>query len=332
VAHQLVRPNDCRSHHVDSFSTRLRGADARDVEVVGRRDWSSSVSPCSLPLGHAACRPRLAPQLIGRDRGRRRNELRRDLTMLQWLESLLGNYGYVGVGLIVALESMGLPLPGETVLLAAAAYAGAGGPLNIVGAIGSAAAGAILGDTAGYWLGRLTGLPLLERYGWYVWLSRRKSTAPARSSNGMVPRPSSSVGSSPSCGYLRRLSPASARCRTGDFHLQRAGRRVLGGGHGRSGVHPRQELATSRALGAVVRTGRGGRPGRGGSFSALPASTPEQSRGRVVSMSRAPAAASPARNQRMAHELFIGSQSLRSRCGTDATCGAPPALSARPRW
>jgi membrane protein DedA with SNARE-associated domain len=94
--------------------------------------------------------------------------------MLQWLETLLGAYGYVGVGMIVALESMGLPLPGETVLLAAAAYAGAGGPLNIAGVIGSASAGAILGDTAGYWLGRLAGLPLLERYGRYVLLSRRK--------------------------------------------------------------------------------------------------------------------------------------------------------------
>ena len=94
--------------------------------------------------------------------------------MLQWLESLLGAYGYVGVGLVVALESMGLPLPGETVLLAAAAYAGAGGPLNLPGVIGAAAAGAILGDTVGYWLGRLAGLPLLERYGRYVWLSRRK--------------------------------------------------------------------------------------------------------------------------------------------------------------
>ena len=93
--------------------------------------------------------------------------------MLQWLESLLGAYGYVVVGLVVALESMGLPLPGETVLLAAAAYAGAGGPLNVAGVIGSASAGAILGDTVGYWLGRLAGLPLLERYGWYIWLSRR---------------------------------------------------------------------------------------------------------------------------------------------------------------
>ena len=94
--------------------------------------------------------------------------------MLQWLESILGAYGYVGVGLIVALESMGLPLPGETVLLAAAAYAGAGGPLHIAGVIGSASAGAILGDTAGYWLGRFGGLPLLERYGQYIWLSRPK--------------------------------------------------------------------------------------------------------------------------------------------------------------
>ena len=92
----------------------------------------------------------------------------------QWLESLLGAYGYVVVGLIVALESMGLPLPGETVLLAAAAYAGAGGPLNVAGVIGSASAGAILGDTVGYWLGRVGGLPLLERYGRYIWLSRRK--------------------------------------------------------------------------------------------------------------------------------------------------------------
>jgi membrane protein DedA with SNARE-associated domain len=61
--------------------------------------------------------------------------------MLQWLESFLGAYGYVVVGLVVALESMGLPLPGETVLLAAAAYAGAGGPLNVAGVIGCASPG-----------------------------------------------------------------------------------------------------------------------------------------------------------------------------------------------
>src|SRR2546426_11178649 len=53
--------------------------------------------------------------------------------------------------------------------------------------------------------------------------------------------------------------------------------------HGRPGVHPRPELATSRAFGAVARTGRGGRPDPGSSFRALPSPTPEQSRGRVVS-------------------------------------------------
>lgn len=85
--------------------------------------------------------------------------------MLEWLESFLGVYGYLVVGLPVALESMGVPLPGETVLLAAAAYAGAGERLNVAGVIGCAAAGAIVGDTVGYWLGRFGGLPLLERYG-----------------------------------------------------------------------------------------------------------------------------------------------------------------------
>jgi membrane protein DedA with SNARE-associated domain len=94
--------------------------------------------------------------------------------MLEWLESFLGVYGYLVVGLLVALESMGVPLPGETVLLAAAAYAGAGERLNVAGVIGCAAAGAIVGDTVGYWLGRFGGLPLLERYGRYIWLSRRK--------------------------------------------------------------------------------------------------------------------------------------------------------------
>jgi hypothetical protein len=46
--HHLVPPNACRSHRVDPVSARLRGADARDVEVVGQRDWSSSAKPYSL--------------------------------------------------------------------------------------------------------------------------------------------------------------------------------------------------------------------------------------------------------------------------------------------
>src|SRR6266404_8821024 len=61
---------------------------------------------------------------------------------------LLQSYGYVGVFVLVALESLGIPLPGETALLTAAALAAAG-HLALVGVMVAAAAGAIAGDTAG---------------------------------------------------------------------------------------------------------------------------------------------------------------------------------------
>lgn len=77
---------------------------------------------------------------------------------------LIGTFGYGVVFLIVMSESAGLPLPGETSLLIAAALA-ATGRLNIVGVIVAAAAAAILGDTGGYWVGRKWGVALLRRYG-----------------------------------------------------------------------------------------------------------------------------------------------------------------------
>jgi len=86
---------------------------------------------------------------------------------------LLQSYGYVGVFVLVALESLGVPLPGETALLTAAALAAAG-HLSLVGVIVAAAAGAIAGDTAGYWIGRTGGLPLLRRYGRILHLDESK--------------------------------------------------------------------------------------------------------------------------------------------------------------
>ena len=62
-------------------------------------------------------------------------------------------YGYLGVALAVSLESMGVPIPGETALIAAAVYAGKTHELNIWVLIASATAGAILGDNIGYWIG-----------------------------------------------------------------------------------------------------------------------------------------------------------------------------------
>jgi membrane protein DedA with SNARE-associated domain len=90
------------------------------------------------------------------------------------LRHLISAYGYWSVAVIVALESMGLPLPGETVLIVAALYAATHHDISIAGVIASAAAGAILGDNFGYWLGREFGYRLLLRYGSYIGLSHER--------------------------------------------------------------------------------------------------------------------------------------------------------------
>lgn len=80
------------------------------------------------------------------------------------LNSLLGTYGYAFLFVIVGLESLGVPLPGETALVTAAAYA-ALGHLDIRLVIVTAAAAAIAGDSGGYWIGREGGLALVRRWG-----------------------------------------------------------------------------------------------------------------------------------------------------------------------
>ncbi|MFL5802908.1 MAG: bifunctional DedA family/phosphatase PAP2 family protein [Roseiflexaceae bacterium] len=84
--------------------------------------------------------------------------------MLPFLQQLLATYGYLAVALGVMAESMGVPLPGETLLLLGAAYAGAG-HLSVWGVILAATLGAIVGDSIGYWIGQRGGRALLERYG-----------------------------------------------------------------------------------------------------------------------------------------------------------------------
>jgi membrane protein DedA with SNARE-associated domain len=71
---------------------------------------------------------------------------------------------------LVGLESMGIPLPGETVLIVAAAYAGSQ-EINIAGVIAAAAAGAIIGDNIGYSVGRELGFRILLRFGKYIGLN-----------------------------------------------------------------------------------------------------------------------------------------------------------------
>jgi membrane protein DedA with SNARE-associated domain len=86
---------------------------------------------------------------------------------------LIATYGVLAIGVIIALESMGLPLPGESVLALAAFYAAHHGQ-SIVAVVASAAAGAIVGDNLGYWIGRELGYPLLRSYGSRIGLSPGK--------------------------------------------------------------------------------------------------------------------------------------------------------------
>ena len=73
--------------------------------------------------------------------------------MLHSLHHFLAEYGYWALALLIGLESMGLPLPGETVLVIASVHA-ANRDGNIAAVIAAATAGAIIGDNIGYLLGR----------------------------------------------------------------------------------------------------------------------------------------------------------------------------------
>jgi membrane protein DedA with SNARE-associated domain len=91
-----------------------------------------------------------------------------------WIQDLIAAYGLWVLFLVVMLESMGIPMPGETALVTAALYAGAMHQLDIVSVVLVAAAGAIIGDNIGYLIGRSIGTRLLARYGGYVRLDEAR--------------------------------------------------------------------------------------------------------------------------------------------------------------
>jgi membrane protein DedA with SNARE-associated domain len=90
------------------------------------------------------------------------------------VQHLIGHYGYGAIFVIVMLESAGIPMPGETILITAAVYAATKHTLDVRWVIASAAGGAILGDNIGFWVGREFGEPLLIRWGHLVGLDTRK--------------------------------------------------------------------------------------------------------------------------------------------------------------
>jgi membrane protein DedA with SNARE-associated domain len=84
------------------------------------------------------------------------------------LTGLIPIYGPWIIFGIVAFESAGVPLPGETILVGSAVLAATTGQIDIVAVVLAAAAGAIVGDGMGYLVGRQFGSPFLRRYGRYI--------------------------------------------------------------------------------------------------------------------------------------------------------------------
>jgi membrane protein DedA with SNARE-associated domain len=93
--------------------------------------------------------------------------------MLEFLTHIVERYGYFAVALLVTIEGFGVPLPGETAVVVAAAFA-ARGSLNVFGVVLSTTIGTVLGGSGGYWIGRIGGRSLLDRYGHLLRMDQQK--------------------------------------------------------------------------------------------------------------------------------------------------------------
>lgn len=87
------------------------------------------------------------------------------------LLALVASYGYAATFTLIFLESAGIPVPGEGILIAAALFAARTQRLDVAVVVATAAIAAFLGSNLGYLLGRSAGHALIQRYGGYVGLS-----------------------------------------------------------------------------------------------------------------------------------------------------------------
>ena len=92
---------------------------------------------------------------------------------IQAVEPIIRQYGYWAIGVMLFLEDFGVLVPGETVLIASAFYAGLG-QLNILLVIIIGVIASVIGDNVGFAIGNYGGHPLVERYGKYVFLTKER--------------------------------------------------------------------------------------------------------------------------------------------------------------
>src|SRR6266498_3675785 len=93
--------------------------------------------------------------------------------MLDVLNNWVAHYGYFMVAVFLFVEGAGVPVPGETALVTAAALAGRG-TLSIAGVMVAGAIGTVLGGHAGYWIGLRGGSAFLARHGRWVGLTEAR--------------------------------------------------------------------------------------------------------------------------------------------------------------
>ena len=157
--------------------------------------------------------------------------VQRRIRMSATLNHLIAAHGYWVVAAIVGLESMGIPAPGETVLVAAGIYAGTTHGLHIGLVVAAAAAARLSATTAGISWAAGLGTVAILRYGYLVRLNSRRHKArplPVRSTwrEGRVLRPVRRR----CCARSRRRSPGSpAWAGSGfSFSMRSEGRVVSG--------------------------------------------------------------------------------------------------------
>lgn len=90
------------------------------------------------------------------------------------MHHLIQHAGYGAIMVAIAIESLGIPFPGEATLLAASIYAGTTHRLDIALVITAASVGATVGGIIGFWIGRSFGFRLLVRFGRYIRLDESR--------------------------------------------------------------------------------------------------------------------------------------------------------------
>src|SRR4051794_17749573 len=104
---------------------------------------------------------------------------------LHGVAPILDRWGYLAVAGVIGVESFGVPAPGQTIMVAAAIYAGAG-RLNVFAVAAIAFVASVLGDNVGYWIGVRGGRRLVHRFGRYILITPERLPPPPR---GFPPPP-----------------------------------------------------------------------------------------------------------------------------------------------